>query len=65
MRQPQVFGVAPTPEPQAKPAGQVPQFSVPPQPSAIEPQCAPAAAQVVGTQVGMHWFAEHAEPAPQ
>jgi hypothetical protein len=37
--------------PQASPAPQVPQFSVPPQPSPTLPQAAPSAAQVVG----VHW----------
>jgi hypothetical protein len=31
----------------------MPQFNAPPQPSAIEPQVAPSAAQVVGVQVGV------------
>src|SRR5262249_30226786 len=36
------------PERQVEPGGQVPQLSVPPQPSAILPQNAPAATHVVG-----------------
>ncbi len=36
---------------QVWPAPHVPQLSVPPQPSGIEPQLAPCSAQVVGTQV--------------
>ena len=38
------------PPPQVCGAVQVPQFSVPPQPSASEPQFFPCAAQVVGVQ---------------
>jgi len=38
------------PPPHVWPVGQVPQSSVPPQPSGMAPQLSPAAAQVVGTQ---------------
>jgi hypothetical protein len=48
--QPQVFGVAPTPAPQAKPGGHVPQFSVPPQPSEMVPQVSAGGHDVAGVQ---------------
>jgi hypothetical protein len=45
----QTFAVAPPPH--VSPAAQVPQESCPPHPSGTAPQSAPAATQVVGTQV--------------
>jgi hypothetical protein len=48
---------------QVSPEPHEPQARVPPQPSAIVPQCAPSAAQVVGWQ---HWFDEvHSSPLEQ
>ena len=53
--------------PQVWPAGQLPQASVPPQPSAMEPQSFPCAAQVVGVHgAGPQVRSEvHTWPVPQ
>jgi hypothetical protein len=39
---------------QVVPAAHVPHCKVPPQPSDIDPHTLPAAAQVVGVQIGVH-----------
>src|SRR5438552_17159088 len=46
-------------------AAQVPQVNVPPQPSAIEPQFFPCAAQVVCVHAETHWLPLHVFPLPQ
>jgi len=51
-----------TPPPPQVPVVQVPQLSVPPHPSEIEPQFLPAEAQLSGVQA-THWLFTQLEPA--